>query len=154
MITDRCQENVYVVVRKPNEEIPVFEVRGGNGKQGVKTLHRNLLFPVTSLTEETLVPPPQPPRAAPRRKGPVARTVTSAKSSSESSTDSDTEDNYTPTVLRAKAVPAPLGKLPVVIQETPPPQPPVDLASTGSISSLESEQEVEIVHDLSIAGED
>ena len=29
-----------------------------NGKQGVKTLHRNLLFPVTSLPEEILVPPP------------------------------------------------------------------------------------------------
>ena len=93
-IADRWQEDVYVVVGKPNEEIPVFEVRRENGKQGVKTLHRNLLFPVTSLTEETLVPPPQPPQAAPRRKGPVARTVTPAKSSSESSTDSsDSEDN-------------------------------------------------------------
>ena len=167
-IADRWQEDVYVVVGKPNEEIPVFEVRRENGKQGVKTLHRNLLFPVTSLTEETLVPPPQPPQAAPRRKGPVARTVTPAKSSSESSTDSsDSEDNYTPPVLRARPVPAPRRRLSVVVPDAPPPQPPVDevdillvdgeqpiIDLASSISSLESEQEVEIVHELSIAGED
>ena len=125
---------------------------------------------MTSLTEETLVPPPQPPQAAPRRKGPVARTVTPAKSSSESSTDSsdsDAEDSYTPPILRARPVPAPRRRLSVVVPDAPPPQPPVDEVDTplvdgeqpiidlaSSISSLESEQEVEIVHELSIAGED
>ena len=114
------------------------------------------------------MPPPQPPQAAPRRKGPVARTVTPAKSSSESSTDSsDSEDNYTPPVLRARPVPAPRRRLSVVVPDAPPPQPPVDEVDTplvdgeqpiidlaSSISSLESEQEVEIVHELNIAGED
>ena len=37
-IADRWQEDVYVVVGKPNEEIPVFEVRRENGSSSSKSL--------------------------------------------------------------------------------------------------------------------
>ena len=42
-------EDVYIVLRPPNSNIPVFEVLVENGDGRKRTLHRNHLLPIGSL---------------------------------------------------------------------------------------------------------
>ena len=67
-ISDRWEEEVYVVTTQPNPSIPVFTVRQLNGKGRLRTLHRNMLLPVRS------VPSPVTTAGAP-----VLRRVTRSK---------------------------------------------------------------------------
>ena len=57
-LADRWEEIPYEVIDQPNPEIPVYKVRKENGEGPVRTLHRNLLYPIsTSLdmpVDETL----------------------------------------------------------------------------------------------------
>ena len=57
-LADRWEEIKYAVIEQPNPEIPVYKVRKENGEGPVRTLHRNLLYPIsTSLdmpVDETL----------------------------------------------------------------------------------------------------
>ena len=57
-LADRWEEIPYDVIDQPNPEIPVYKVRKENGEGPVRTLHRNLLYPIsTSLdmpVDETL----------------------------------------------------------------------------------------------------
>ena len=39
-------------MRQPIEDIPVFEVQRENGKGNVRTLHRNILLPIGSLSDD------------------------------------------------------------------------------------------------------
>ena len=59
-IADRWEEEVFVVLGKPNPEIPVFTVKQENGKGRTRVLHRNLLLPINhvppSKQRETLPP--------------------------------------------------------------------------------------------------
>jgi hypothetical protein len=48
-LADRWCEEVYEVLSKPNSDIPVYDVRREDGKGKVRTLHRNLLFPICSI---------------------------------------------------------------------------------------------------------
>ena len=45
-IQDKWEEDVYVVVAKPNDNFPVFIVLNERSKRN-KTLHRNMLFPLS-----------------------------------------------------------------------------------------------------------
>ena len=57
-LADRWEEIPYEVIEQPNPEIPVYKVRKENGEGPVRTLHRNLHYPIsTSLdmpVDETL----------------------------------------------------------------------------------------------------
>ena len=59
-IADRWEEEVFVVLGKPNPEIPVFTVKQENGKGRTRVLHRNLLLPINyvppSKKRETSTP--------------------------------------------------------------------------------------------------
>jgi transposase InsO family protein len=57
-LADRWEDDPYIVVKQPNAGIPVFEVRKENGQGRVRTLHRNMLLPITSvpLTEKEVFP--------------------------------------------------------------------------------------------------
>jgi hypothetical protein len=48
-LADRWTQEVYIVHRQPNKDIPVFEVKREDGKGAVRTLHRNMLLPITSV---------------------------------------------------------------------------------------------------------
>jgi transposase InsO family protein len=48
-IADRWTQDVYIVRKQPNPNIPVFEVKREDGQGPIRTLHRNLLLPVTSV---------------------------------------------------------------------------------------------------------
>ena len=53
-------EEVFVVLGKPNPEIPVFTVKQENGKGRTRVLHRNFLLPINHIPpdkqRETLTP--------------------------------------------------------------------------------------------------
>ena len=59
-IADRWEEEVFVVLGKPNPEIPVYTVKQENGKGRTRVLHRNLLLPINHVPpakqRETLTP--------------------------------------------------------------------------------------------------
>jgi transposase InsO family protein len=59
-IADRWEEDPYIVLEQPNEDIPVFVVRKENGEGRRRTLHRNLLLPIGAL------PPDPTPLVAPQ----------------------------------------------------------------------------------------
>ena len=48
-ISDRWEDDIYVVVRQPNPMIPVFIVQKESGEGKKRTLHRNLLLPIGHL---------------------------------------------------------------------------------------------------------
>ena len=86
-ISDRWEDISYVVLRKPNPDIPVFEVQQEDGKGRRRVLHRNMLLPCVAL------PPPVEPVVQPmiRRKGkaPVQRQTNFDEISESGSEDSD-----------------------------------------------------------------
>ena len=45
-LADKWCEEVYVVAGKPNENIPVYEVRLEQGSKKIRVVHRNLLLPL------------------------------------------------------------------------------------------------------------
>ena len=47
-LADRWEEIPYEVIDQPNPEIPVYKVRKENGEGSVRTLHRNLLYPIST----------------------------------------------------------------------------------------------------------
>ena len=48
-LADQYEDDVYIVLRPPNSNIPVFEVLVENGDGRKRTLHRNHLLPIDSL---------------------------------------------------------------------------------------------------------
>lgn len=52
-LEDRWEKDQYVVLEQPNAEIPVYTVQHEDGKGKIRTLHRNLLFPI-ALPQEGL----------------------------------------------------------------------------------------------------
>ena len=48
-IADHWEEEVYVVTGMPNLDIPVFEVRREDGVGRTRTLHGNLLLPISGV---------------------------------------------------------------------------------------------------------
>ena len=45
-LENRWEEEVYVILEQPHENIPVYRIQREDGKGRVKTVHRNLLFPL------------------------------------------------------------------------------------------------------------
>ena len=60
-LADSWSEEVYVVVDQPSPEIPVYRVKPEVGRSHRKTLHRNLLLPISvlPLTKQRPVPVPR-----------------------------------------------------------------------------------------------
>lgn len=76
------EEDVHVVIHRPNNDSPVYDVQATGGK--VRRLHRNMLMPCNSLREpEVKVPKPK------RRKRPQTRQPVRNISSSSSESDED-----------------------------------------------------------------
>ena len=97
-IADRWEEDSYVVISQPNTDIPVFVVENDNSKK--RTLHRNHLLPIGSVSSDTdenpKLPPKPTPRPRPRRtvqlKAPIPPPVTDTHDGIDSNTD--TEDDF------------------------------------------------------------
>ncbi|KAK3085220.1 hypothetical protein FSP39_000156 [Pinctada imbricata] len=52
-LQNKWEEDIYVVVSKPNPDIPVYKVRKEDRSGRLRTLHRNLLLPVGSKDLDT-----------------------------------------------------------------------------------------------------
>ncbi len=52
-LKDKWSDTVYIVVRQPNEGIPVYEVEPESGEGTKRTRHRNLLLPIGSICEDS-----------------------------------------------------------------------------------------------------
>lgn len=89
-IANRWEDEVYIVLTQPNQDIPVYEVQQENGEGRIRTLHRNLLLPIGSLppriTEEPSAPKPLP-RKMPRRNCPPRKQPEIQNADSESEDD-------------------------------------------------------------------
>lgn len=59
-LADKWIDELHVIVCQPDPEVPVYRVRPVSAPGRVKTLHRNLLLPVSSCDEEDGVPQPSP----------------------------------------------------------------------------------------------
>ena len=92
-ISNRWENDTYIVLKKPNLDIPVFTVQTENGQGRIRTLHRNLLLPVAyiSHTPDEEQPKPIPkPRTRFQKKQRKHTPMSSDESSSSSS-----EEDYT-----------------------------------------------------------
>ncbi|XP_048248954.1 uncharacterized protein LOC125378132 [Haliotis rufescens] len=58
-LSDKWEEDVYIVIKQPNPSIPVYVVQKERGDGKTCTLHRNLLLPISSLPLETPIPKPR-----------------------------------------------------------------------------------------------
>lgn len=65
-LSNRWEEDPYIILSKPNPDIPVFVVKKENGEGRQRTLHRNLLLPVEIFNSEDHVE--SKPVPAPRKK--------------------------------------------------------------------------------------
>lgn len=59
-LADRWDRDTYVVVGQPTPDVPVYVVKREHGKSATKTIHRNLLLPISGLP----VPSPRGKTAA------------------------------------------------------------------------------------------
>lgn len=87
-IADKWEDNPYLIISQPNEDIPVFTVRREDGEGRCKVLHRNLLLPIGTKFPVTDTSPPVPKpkaRKANRKDKDVNHTnISSSVSDSES----------------------------------------------------------------------
>lgn len=60
--TSRWVHDSCVVVKQPNDDIPVFTVRKENGTGRLKTLHRNIMLPVGIIRDKPMPVPRKPPK--------------------------------------------------------------------------------------------
>jgi hypothetical protein len=90
-ISDRWENDTYIVLKKPNLDIPVYTVQKENSQGRIRTLHRNLLLPVGYISqtpeEEKLKPIPKP-----RTQFQKKQRKHTPRSSDESSSSSSEED--------------------------------------------------------------
>lgn len=60
-LADLWEDEVYVVVRQPNTDIPVFELESESGEGRPRVLHRNNLLPIGTLPQNNEVTLPELP---------------------------------------------------------------------------------------------
>ncbi|XP_048251763.1 uncharacterized protein LOC124124353 [Haliotis rufescens] len=83
-LSDKWEEDPYIVLSQPNLGIPVFVVKKENGEGRNRTLHRNLLLPIGSLPVERIEEEPTAPTPGPENpKVPETETETSVSDQDE-----------------------------------------------------------------------
>ncbi|KAJ8048386.1 hypothetical protein HOLleu_00676 [Holothuria leucospilota] len=85
------EPRVYVVLRKMNEEIPVYEVQLQSGQGKKRGLHRNLLLQSNELPLDTT--PTKVPRKASSSKVPYTHSQPEESEEDHRSSDSDSEND-------------------------------------------------------------
>ncbi|MCU7858926.1 MAG: DDE-type integrase/transposase/recombinase, partial [Candidatus Thiodiazotropha sp. (ex Lucinoma kastoroae)] len=94
-LADKWAKDPYVVVGKPDENIPVFKVQKETGTGPIKTLHRNMLLPFSSIPTlsevggSLLSNKEDLPREKEKKTKQKSFISSVAKESSESDSDSD-----------------------------------------------------------------
>jgi len=87
-LADKWQKDPYIVIEIPNNDVPVFKVKKESGNGATKTLHRNMLLPISAIPMTLEIEPETLER--PHRK----RRLRSTKPATlESDSDSDSSDS-------------------------------------------------------------
>ncbi len=169
-LADRWQEEVHCVLSQPNRQIPVFEVQDVKQEGPVRTLHRNMLLPVSDLRDV----PARKEQLPKPRKAPTTRHTPSTSESSSVGDSSDPDVFIVPHFPpRQRPVPVPRRSLqqqphPVVPDPVPEHTPPEDSTGEESVEQppveeaqvqeqdpvMESDGEIDQLADLPVdAGE-
>ena len=123
-LADRWSEEIYVVVDQPSPEIPVYRVKAELGRSHMKTLHRNLLLPISVLPFSKPKPVPVPRKT--KLQGPQVDTLVE-QPLLMTETQSETEASDGDSVVEVTCVRKP-NRVPVL-----PPQVDIDSLDSGSV---------------------
>ncbi|XP_033744324.1 uncharacterized protein LOC117330212 [Pecten maximus] len=108
-ISDKWEDDEYVVIRQPNPDVPVYVVRKCNGEGKEKTLHRNLLLPIDFLHDTDEVSFDEKPESTTRK-----RTLTKPEEEdivTLETADSDSDEDVDSSVVIDDPVEGPLSEL-------------------------------------------
>ncbi|KAK3086720.1 hypothetical protein FSP39_022469 [Pinctada imbricata] len=102
-LSNKWEDHTYLVLDKPNRDIPVYVVQRKDGQGRKRTLHRNLLLPLRSRVEAPRIIPTIHPKPAPRKSKPepeVTQRATTQRARrgpprTEIESSSDSENDYT-----------------------------------------------------------
>ncbi|KAK3741584.1 hypothetical protein QZH41_012535, partial [Actinostola sp. cb2023] len=86
------EDDIYIVVVKLNEEIPVYQIQREDGKGRVRTLHRNLLLPCPLPQRQHSEVQARPKKSRPKRKSQDESANMDESAKSDKLDDSDQED--------------------------------------------------------------
>lgn len=143
-LSNRWEEDPYIVLSKPNPDIPVFVVKKENGEGRQRTLHRNPLLPVEIFNSEDNVE--SKPVPAPRKKRNIPdsnRHPVVLERDAESVDDDDKSDVFFFSTKKPKSVPRPTTCIPRV-----------SLDHTGDDQNDKRGQVMEAEGDASHSGEE
>ena len=90
-LSNKWEDEPYVVLRQPNPDIPVYVVRKESGEGRKRTLHRNLLLPIGFLNACDLPSDTSPKKSAQPKKVSKSRVIRDDRG--ESTVDTDVPDN-------------------------------------------------------------
>ena len=96
-LSDRWEDEPYIVLSQPNLGIPVFVVQKENGEGRKRTMHRNHLLPIGSLPKADTPEPVVKPTPRPRRTR--TRQVSPVRDHSIASDQDETESMITESVI-------------------------------------------------------
>lgn len=85
-LSDKWEEDPYIVISQPNRDIPVYIVKKENNTSKSRTLHRNLLLPIGHVDLPVKKPKPTPRKSKVTRK---SQMNASQHEDSDSDTNSD-----------------------------------------------------------------
>ena len=94
-LSNKWEEDPYIVENQPNPDIPVYIVKKENGEGRKRTLHRNLLLPIGHLNpmDTSAEPRPSRPVPAPRRMTRQRRVTQTTDESMSEIMDLEDEDD-------------------------------------------------------------
>lgn len=101
-LADKWARDTYIVINQPNSDIPVFQVRKEFGNEKTKTLHRNMLLPISyipKLSDQSKPSPTLPKHSNQSKACQQPENLTSKSSrvddvvSLQSSSESESEDS-------------------------------------------------------------
>jgi hypothetical protein len=128
-IADKWEDHPYLVIKQPNEDIPVFKVRREDGEGRCRVLHRNLLLPIGSKFTST-----RPPKPTPRPRQKAGKRDSSVLECTNSNisfiSDSDSEFSFIDNSMMARCS-----------QQDTPSQDGDDLSLTREASEFGSEED-------------
>jgi hypothetical protein len=98
-LADKWEEDPYLVISQPNQDVPVYKVQREDGVGRVRILHRNLLLPIGHISEfkpradfkEKSVHPMRKPKPKPRTRQ-RKRKDSDTQSTAETLLDTDIEE--------------------------------------------------------------
>ena len=138
-IADKWQDNVYIVLDRPNPELPVFKVGLERGRGKTRVVHRNMLLPISSIAKSESKATYKKAVSHQKNGQPTVRVEVSDNESSITAGDEeDSDEGETVYIVEA---PRPLPRLRPRTRPIPAPRP--SLTVEGNTSNTAATENVE-----------